>query len=81
MCLRSVTPQTIQYKDALVSAIDAAPGSRTRGRRLTHRLHALVDELDALAPPFTAYDRLRFGGPVSRDRYIDAMRARYPRAA
>ncbi|MCP9964433.1 DUF6058 family natural product biosynthesis protein [Actinomadura madurae] len=82
VCLRSVTPQTIQYKDALVSAIDAAPGEPDAGTPAwTHRLHALVDELDALAPPFTAYDRLRFGGPVSRDRYIDAMRARYPRAA
>ncbi|SPT64233.1 DUF6058 family natural product biosynthesis protein [Actinomadura madurae] len=82
VCLRSVTPQTIQYKDALVSAIDAAPGEPDAGTPAwTHRLHALIDELDALAPPFTAYDRLRFGGPVSRDRYIDAMRARYPRAA
>lgn len=37
--------------------------------------------LDALEPPFTAYDRLRFAGPVSRDRCIDAVRARYPRDA
>jgi hypothetical protein len=82
VCLRSVTPQTIQYKGALVTAIEAAPREPDAGTPAwTHRLHALIDELDALEPPFTAYDRLRFGGPVSRDRCIDAMRARYPRAA
>ncbi|WP_149258371.1 DUF6058 family natural product biosynthesis protein [Actinomadura sp. K4S16] len=82
VCLRSVTPSTIQYKDALVAAIEAAPGEPDAGTPAwTRRLHALVDELDALEPPFTAYDRLRFGGPVSRDLCIDAVRARYPRPA
>jgi hypothetical protein len=32
-----------------------------------------------LEPPFAAYDRLRFGGPVSRDTCIDAIRERFPR--
>ncbi|WP_141575311.1 DUF6058 family natural product biosynthesis protein [Actinomadura sp. WMMA1423] len=82
VCLRSVTPRTIQYKDALVTAIEAAPGEPDAGTPAwTRRLHALIDELDALEPPFTAYDRLRFAGPVSRDLCIDAMRARYPRGA
>ncbi|WP_433461310.1 DUF6058 family natural product biosynthesis protein [Spirillospora sp. CA-128828] len=82
VCLRSVTPRTIRYKDALVTAIEAAPQEPDAGSPAwNHRLHALIDELDALEPPFTAYDRLRFGGPVSRDRCIDAMRARYPRPA
>ncbi|WP_433471777.1 DUF6058 family natural product biosynthesis protein [Spirillospora sp. CA-142024] len=82
VCLRSVTPRTIRYKDALVTAIEAAPQEPDAGTPAwNHRLHALIDELDALEPPFTAYDRLRFGGPVSRDRCIDAMRARYPRPA
>ncbi|TDD76740.1 hypothetical protein E1293_26420 [Actinomadura darangshiensis] len=82
VCLRTVSPHTIRYKDALVAAIEAAPAEPDAGTRAwTHRLHALIDELDALEPPFTAYDRLRFGGPVSRDTCIDAMRARYPRAA
>ncbi|MES9609845.1 DUF6058 family natural product biosynthesis protein [Actinomadura sp. NPDC000929] len=82
VCLRSVTPQNIQYKDALVSAIGAAPAEPDAGTPAwTRRLHALVDELDALEPPFTAYDRLRFAGPVSRDRCVDAVRARYPRDA
>jgi hypothetical protein len=47
--------------------------------RWSGRLHALIDELDALESAFTAYDRLRFSGPVSRDTCIDAMRARFPR--
>jgi hypothetical protein len=82
VCLRTVSPETIQYKAALVAAIEAAPREPDAGTPAwTHRLHALVDELDELEPPFTAYDRLRFGGPVSRDRCIDAVRARHPRVA
>jgi hypothetical protein len=34
---------------------------------------------DAIEPPFAPYDRLRFGGPVSRDRLIDETRGRYPK--
>ncbi|MEV0666338.1 DUF6058 family natural product biosynthesis protein [Actinomadura luteofluorescens] len=80
VCLRSVTPRNIRYKDALVTAIEAAPAEPDAGTPAwTRRLHALVDELDALEPPFTAYDRLRFAGPVSRDSCIDAVRARHPR--
>jgi hypothetical protein len=43
------------------------------------RLQVLVDELDALEPKFTAYDRLRFGGPTSRDTCIDAIPAQLQR--
>ncbi|MDT6986640.1 DUF6058 family natural product biosynthesis protein [Streptomyces lusitanus] len=81
VCLHSVTPATIRRKDHLTTAIDAAPSGPDAGSaRWTERLHALVDELDALEPAFTAYDRLRFGGPTSRDTCIDAVRARFPRA-
>lgn len=66
VCLRSVTPANIQRKDELVAAIESTPPGP--------ELHTLVDELDALEPAFTAYDRLRFGGPVSRDTHIDAPR-------
>ncbi|MFH9089954.1 DUF6058 family natural product biosynthesis protein [Streptomyces sp. NPDC017673] len=80
VCLRSVTPATIQRKDHLTAAIGAAADELDAGSaRCSERLHALVDELDALEPAFTAYDRLRFGGPTSRDTCIDAMRARFPR--
>ncbi|MEU2396549.1 DUF6058 family natural product biosynthesis protein [Streptomyces pseudogriseolus] len=80
VCLHSVTPATIRRKDRLTAAIGAAVDEPDAGSvRWTERLHALVDELDALEPAFTAYDRLRFGGPTSRDTCIDAVRARFPR--
>ncbi|GHE94878.1 hypothetical protein GCM10018789_24960 [Streptomyces werraensis] len=76
VCLHSVTPATIRRKDQLTAAIGAAVDDPDAD---AVRLHALVDELDALEPAFTAYDRLRFGGPTSRDTCIDAVRARFPR--
>jgi hypothetical protein len=80
VCLHSVTPANIQRKDYLTAAISAAPDEPDAGSaRWTTRLHALIDELDALEPAFNAYDRLRFGGPTSRDTCINTMRARFPR--
>ncbi|MEV7459629.1 DUF6058 family natural product biosynthesis protein [Streptomyces rubiginosohelvolus] len=80
VCLHSVTPAAIQRKDYLTTAISAAANEPDAGSaRWSERLHALVDELDTLEPAFTAYDRLRFGGPTSRDTCIDAPRARFPR--
>lgn len=79
VCLRSVTPANIQRKDYLTAAISAAPNQPDAGSaQWSARLHALIDELDALEPAFTTYDRLRFGSPTSRDTCIDAMRARFP---
>jgi hypothetical protein len=66
VCLHSVTPATIQRKDQLMKAIDATTDPV--------ELELLVDELDDLEPDFTAYDRLRFNGPVSRDTHITARR-------
>lgn len=80
VCLHSVTPAAIQRKDQLTAAISAATAEPDPGSaRWYERLHALVDELDAMEPAFTAYDRLRFGGPTSRDTSITAVRARFPR--
>jgi hypothetical protein len=80
VCLRSVTPETIKRKDELTAAIRSASDEPDAGSAdWSARLHALVDELDALEPAFTGYDRLRFGGPTSRDICIDAVRARHPR--
>jgi hypothetical protein len=79
VCLRSVTPENMKRKDTLVQAIEAAlAGPDRNSPEWLVRLHALVDELDALEPPFAPYDRLRFGGPVSRDTLIDAVRASFP---
>ncbi|MGW2822919.1 DUF6058 family natural product biosynthesis protein [Streptomyces sp. NPDC001443] len=80
VCLHSVTPAAIQRKDYLTAAISSSEHEPDAGSgRWRERLHALVDELDALEPAFTAYDRLRFAGPTSRDTCIDAMRTRFPR--
>ena len=80
VCLRSVTPESIRRKDELTAAIRSASDEPEAGSAdWSARLHALVDELDALEPAFTGYDRLRFGGPTSRDTCIDAVRARHPR--
>jgi hypothetical protein len=68
VCLYSVTPATIRRKGQLLEAIDTATDPA--------ELRKLSDELDELEPQFTAYDRLRFGGPVSRDTHITAVRAR-----
>ena len=68
VCLHSVTPATIQRKGQLIKAIDATTDPA--------ELKVLVDELDSLEPDFTAYDRLRFNGPVSRDTHITALRDR-----
>lgn len=82
VCLHRVTPDTIRRKNELTAAItDAVAAPRPASPARVARLHALVDELDALEPGFTAYDRLRFGGPTSRDTCVDAVRARFPRPA
>jgi hypothetical protein len=80
VCLRSVTPGNIQRKDDLVGAIGLALADpRPQSPQWLEDLHLLADELDELEPPFAPYDRLRFGGPISRDTAIDAVRAKFPR--
>jgi Family of unknown function (DUF6058) len=80
VCLRHVLPETIQRKGELVKIITAALANpEPQNEEWLESLHYLVDELDELEPPFTRYDRLRFGGPVSRDTCIDDVRARFPR--
>jgi hypothetical protein len=82
VCLRSVTPTNMKRKNELVDAISseiAAP--QPASQHWLEGLHRLVDELEELEPPFAPYDRLRFGGPVSRDTLIDDIRRQFPRVA
>ena len=77
VCLRAVTPSAIIAKGLLMAAIerlvaDPAPDDPQWRRELS----AAVDALDALEKPFAEFDRARFG-PVSRDRLITAVRARF----
>ena len=79
VCLREVTPETIFRKERLVRRLTeqlASPAPQDPAWRA--RLRADVDALDQLVRPFAPYDRVRFGGPVSRDRLITAAKARYP---
>jgi hypothetical protein len=80
VCLRSVTPEGMKRKNELVDAIEAQlVQPKPASSEWLADLHALVDELDTLEPPFAPYDRVRFGGPVSRDRFIDDVRTQFPR--
>ena len=80
VCLREVSPEAIMRKAALMGRIEEL--LEARGNADPHWASALrdaVDELDALERPFAPdYDRLRFGGPSSRDRLITATRERFP---
>jgi hypothetical protein len=73
VCLRSVTPEAIVRKGELIERIEALLADGRPSDDLT----AAVDELDALLRPFAPYDRVRLGGPVSRDRYVTAVRERF----
>jgi hypothetical protein len=81
VCLRHVTPATIKRKSELGEEIPQLLESpRPESSEWLEALHRLVDELDALEPPFAPYDRLRFGGPVSRDELITSVRRQFPTA-
>ena len=80
VCLKHVTPETIARKSALVAELDALLARpQPESAEWASELRARVDELDALERPFAPnYDRLRFGGPSSRDRLVTAPRRAYP---
>jgi hypothetical protein len=83
VCLRRATVANILRKEALVNLIRRmleAPSPDDEGWR--DRLHARIDELDALERPFSPdYDRTRFPRPPTRDELIAAPRSLYPRAS
>jgi hypothetical protein len=81
VCLRRVDPETMRRKEELVEEIDQLLAVVDRDDEWLDTLHLRVDELDAIEPPFAPYDRLRFGGPVSRDRLIDDVRRAHPQPA
>ena len=74
VCLWSVTPSTIRAKTAAIESIKSAIDALRAGTGSREELAVAVDRLDALEPPFTAYDLLRFGGPTSRQVWIDDVR-------
>jgi Family of unknown function (DUF6058) len=77
-CLYDTSPESIRAKGGLMDTISALlvrPAPESSRWRTTLRF--AVDALDALERPFAAYDRERFGGPVSRDRLVTATRERF----
>jgi hypothetical protein len=77
VCLWSVTPETIRAKTAAIESIKSAVAALQAGIGTRDELADAVDRLDALEPPFTYYDLLRFGGPTSRQVWIDDVRRDY----
>ncbi|WP_416955042.1 GNAT family N-acetyltransferase [Nocardioides sp. T5] len=86
VCLREVTPIRIRMKTARVAEASAAVEVLRRdphdpvGRGLLGQAVdgvLAVPGLDAILLPMTAYDRLRFGGPTVRERWVDAPRAEF----
>jgi Family of unknown function (DUF6058) len=83
VCVRNATVANIARKNQLVDEIEmlrSAP--RPDDGAWRDRLHALVDELDAIERPFSPdFDRTRFGRPLTRDDLITGTRCRFPRGA
>ncbi|MGC2289799.1 MAG: DUF6058 family natural product biosynthesis protein [Thermoplasmata archaeon] len=78
-CLRVAWVPCILRKGKLMRTIDelvAHPNPEAPGWK--RRLRQSVDSLDRLEMPFTAWDRVRFGKPVSRDTHIQSIRLRFP---
>lgn len=79
VCLRAVTPDTIQRKVEITARLDellAEP--RPADEQWRAPVRRLVTELAELELPQTAYDRHRFGGaPASWAVYVDQVRERF----
>jgi hypothetical protein len=78
-CLKSPVCGSIIKKDLLMSSIESLISSpRPDELEWRRSLRKNVDALDSLELPFADIDRVRFGGPVSRDRLVTAVRQSYP---
>jgi RimJ/RimL family protein N-acetyltransferase len=80
VCLRSVTPLNIRRKTVLVEQITAAVALLEQNQRDATARGSLgegTSKLDDLELPMTGYDRLRFGGPLARETWIEAPRERF----
>ena len=79
VCLRSPVCGSIIKKALLMHEIEELITSPKRGDSdWKTRLKESVDLLDDLELPFSDYDRLRFGKPLSRDRLIRDVRDTFP---
>lgn len=83
VCLREVTPARIKAKTERVAEAEAAvellrrdPHDPVGRGMLGEAVDGVlgVPGLDTILLPMTAYDRLRFGGPTVRERWVDGPR-------
>ncbi|MEO6504248.1 MAG: DUF6058 family natural product biosynthesis protein [Jatrophihabitantaceae bacterium] len=82
LCLRQPVPGAMRRKSELVREIKGMlEHPRAEDLDWLTGLHERVDELDSVEQPFTGFDRLRFGGPTSRETCIDDVRRDFPRPA
>ncbi|HXW51203.1 MAG TPA: DUF6058 family natural product biosynthesis protein, partial [Candidatus Acidoferrales bacterium] len=78
VCLRSVTPENIARKEALIRDIERLIERPADSVAWRQDLRSAVDALDALEMPFSpVYDRTVFGRPPTRDSHIAAVRERF----
>lgn len=86
VCLRDVEPFRMKQRTERIADATAAVARLRRdpadpiGRGLLGQAVdgvLAVPGLDALLLPMTAYDRLRFGGPTSRETWVDGPRAEF----
>jgi len=86
VCLRDVTPGRMRQKSERIADATEAVALLRRdphdeiGRGLLGQAVdgvLAVPGLDALLLPMTAYDRLRFGGPTSRETWVDGPRGEF----
>jgi RimJ/RimL family protein N-acetyltransferase len=86
VCLREVTPVRIKQKTERIAEARAAvdllrrdPHDPIARGMLGEAVDGVlaVPGLDSLLLPMTAYDRLRFGGPTSRETWVDGPRVEF----
>jgi RimJ/RimL family protein N-acetyltransferase len=86
VCLREVSPVRMRQKTERIADASRAvellrrdPSDPLGRGWLGQAVDGVlaVPGLDSLLLPMTAYDRLRFGGPTSRETWVDAPRAEF----
>ena len=78
-CLRVPDPKNILSKGELISKIQKLlEKPDPSNASWCDSLEKCVNELDKVEAEFTSYDRVRFGGQVSRDIFVTDVKKKYP---
>jgi hypothetical protein len=77
-CLRKPEPESILEKGALIKTIkELISNPDPAGTEWRSALRETVNRLDNIEAQFTDYDRIRFGGTVSRDIFITNVKKQF----